>query len=126
MNRTVRILIADDHRVVRECLSRFLDAQNGFLVVGKAPDGAEAVLMAQDLKPDVVLMDYEMPKKNGIEAIHEILRDNANVVVIGYSMHDDGPVEKAMLDAGAAAHISKSRSTDELFSVIRKHAGTIS
>ncbi len=123
MNRTIRILIADDHRIVRECLSRFLDAQNGYMVVGKAPDGAEAVLMAQDLKPDVVLMDYEMPEKTGIEAIHDILRDNGNVVVIGYSMHDDGPMEKAMLEAGAVAHISKSRSTADLLSTIRVHVG---
>lgn len=122
MNQTVRVLIADDHRIVRECVSRFLEAQGGFAVVGKASDGAEVVEMAKALRPDVVLIDHEMPQKNGVEATQEILKDNARVVVIGFSMHDDGIVEQAMKEAGAAAHISKSRSTSDLLSVIRKHS----
>ena len=64
-----------------------------------------------------------MPKKNGIEATGEIVKSLPNVLVIGFSMHDDGPVEKAMLDAGAVAHVSKSRGTADLLSTIRVHAG---
>lgn len=123
MSQMIRVLIADDHRIVRECVSRFLASQDGFLVVGKAADGAEAVELAKSLQPDVVLIDHEMPKKNGVEATEEILNALPGVVVIGFSMHDDGPVEKAMLDAGAAVHISKSRTTSDLLMAIREHTG---
>jgi DNA-binding NarL/FixJ family response regulator len=123
MSRTLRVLIADDHRIIREGLCRLLESQDGFRVVGKAPDGATAVQMADALEPDLVLMDYEMPEKNGVEAIQEIRKSHPDMVVIAFSMHDDGSVEQAMLDAGAAVHVSKSRSTSELLSAIREHAG---
>lgn len=119
----IRLLIADDHRIVRECVSRFLGSQEGFVVVGKAADGAEAVELAKTLEPDVVLIDHEMPEKNGVEATKEILEALPDAVVIGFSMHDDGPVEQAMLDAGARVHVSKSRTTSDLLLAIRKQVG---
>ena len=125
MRSILRVLVADDHRIIRESLSRFLNSQEGFLVIGKAADGREAVAMAGTLQPDLVLIDHEMPAKNGVEATREILDGNPKVIVIGFSMHDDGRVEKAMINAGAAAHVSKSRSKNEILATIRTHTKTL-
>lgn len=120
MSQTIRVLIADDHYVIRASLSRILESQEDFLIVGQAAEGAAAVEMANTLHPDVVLMDYEMPEKDGVKATQEILQSHPDIVVIGFSMYDDGPVEKAMLDAGAAVHLSKTRSAADLLPAIRR------
>jgi DNA-binding NarL/FixJ family response regulator len=121
VTKLIRILIADDHPVIREALSRFLDSQEDMTVVGKAADGIEAVEMAHSLKPRLVLMDFEMPHKKGAEATSEILQENPALVVIGYSMHDEGPITQAMAVAGAATHVSKHRDNADLLSAIRDH-----
>lgn len=123
MTQRIRILIAEDHPVIREALNRLLDTQEDMEVVGKATNGLEAVEMADALQPSVLLMDFEMPKRNGAEATQEILESNSAIVVIGYSMHNNGPVEQAMLNAGAAAHVSKHGDNADLLSAIREHAG---
>ena len=122
MRQTARVLIAEDHRIMRNSLSRLIDSQDDFTVVGHAPNGAAAVELAHALKPDVVLMDYSMPQMDGVEATRKIVRSHPQIVVIGFSMHDEGPEEQALLEAGARAHISKSQSTADLLSILRQLA----
>jgi DNA-binding NarL/FixJ family response regulator len=122
MSHPVRILIADDHEFLRKTLSQVLDSQEEFLVVGEAPDGRAAVEMAGSLLPDIVLMDYDMPELNGVEATRQILADHGGMVIIGLTMHERGPVEAAMLEAGAAAFFTKGGSLHDLIAKIQQLA----
>ena len=120
MSQALRVLIVDDHFVIRSALSRILESQDDFLIVGQAAEGVAAVELANRLHPDVVLMDYDMPEKDGVKATQEILQTHPKTLVIGFSMYDEAPVEKAMLEAGAAIHLSKSKSAAELLPAIRR------
>lgn len=123
MSEAIRVLIADDHYVIRTFLSRILESQEDFRIVGQTSDGVTTVEMTKALRPDVVLMDYDMPGKDGVTATEEILKADPRILIIGFSMHDESTVEKAMLEAGAAIHISKKTSAGELLPAIRKFAG---
>jgi DNA-binding NarL/FixJ family response regulator len=123
MSEAIRVLIADDHYVIRTFLSRILESQEDFRIVGQTSDGVATVELTKALRPDVVLMDYDMPGKDGAAATEEILKADPRILVIGFSMHDESTVEKAMLEAGAAIHISKKTSAAELLPAIRKFAG---
>ena len=123
MDEVIRVLIADDHYVIRASLSRILASQDGFQVVGQTSDGETTVEMTKALRPDVVLMDYEMPGKDGVAATQEIHEADPHILIIGFSMHDEATVGKAMLDAGAAVYISKKRSAAELLPTICKLSG---
>jgi DNA-binding NarL/FixJ family response regulator len=112
----------DDHPIVREALARLFNAQDDMTVVGKASNGVEAVEMAATLSPDVVVMDYEMPEKGGAKATKEIVAANSNLVVIAYSMFDDGIVDRVMRESGAAVHVSKQGGNADLLTAIR-HCG---
>ena len=120
MGEAIRVLIADDHYVIRAFLSRILESQDDFRIVGQTSDGVTTVEMTKALRPDVVLMDYDMPGKNGVTATQEILMTDPDILVIGFSMHDESIVEKAMLEAGAAVHLSKRTSAAELLPTIRR------
>ena len=110
---SVRLLLADDHRILREGLRRSLQAQ-GFDVVGEAGDGAEAVELAADLRPDVVLMDLSMPVLGGIEATRRIREDLPEVRVVVLTMHADDTTMAQALRAGADGYLVKDCSTDEI------------
>jgi DNA-binding NarL/FixJ family response regulator len=117
---TIRILLADDHRVFREGLSEFLADQPGLEIVGQAADGQAAVDLAMTLHPDVVLMDVTMPRMSGIEATRRILSKMPGVPVIGLSMHVEDDMAVAMRDAGAVAYLTKSGSSDHLVEAIHR------
>jgi DNA-binding NarL/FixJ family response regulator len=108
MARSVRIMVADDHAVLRSSMVELLNSQPGWEIVGEAEDGAMAVEMAHLLRPDVIVMDYEMPKMNGAEATKQIAQGSVNVQVIGFSLHTANEKRKEMLEAGAASVVSKS------------------
>src|SRR5438552_362045 len=107
MTMDTRILIADDHRLVREGLRSLLGSQPGVKVVGEAEDGRTAVTMAGELRPDLVVMDIAMPDLNGVEATRQITAQPGHPKVIALSAHTDRRFTTEMLKAGASGYIPK-------------------
>ena len=116
---TIRILIADDHRIIREGLRSLLGAEPDLEVVGQAKNGREAIRLARDLSPEVVLLDVSMPDMNGMEATTQILEDLPHVKVIALSMHKDEHFVAGMLLAGASGYLLKDCSIEELAGAVR-------
>ena len=115
----IRILLADDHAVMREGLSRIMQNHSDLMVVAQAENGLEAVQMADQTAPDVILMDITMPEMDGIAATKEILKKHPWVHIIGLSMHDDPTIEEKMRHAGACDYIYKASPSDILVQTIR-------
>ncbi|NVN91016.1 MAG: response regulator transcription factor [Desulfuromonadales bacterium] len=116
---TVRILIADDHAIVREGLSMILEALDDLIVVGEARDGREAVALAEALRPDVVVMDIAMPELNGIDATRTICERLPGVAVIMLSMHNTSEHVFRALQAGARAYLLKESAGAGLVTAVR-------
>ena len=110
----MRILIADDHGIVRQGLKSLIEHQSDMEVIAEAEDGRVAVELAKELRPDVVVMDISMPSLNGMEATRLILQDNEDTKVIALSMHSDKHIVMEALEAGASAYVLKSYLFDEL------------
>jgi NarL family two-component system response regulator YdfI len=118
----IRILIADDHRIVREGLRLILESQEEFSLLGEAADGAEAVRMAEELHPDVILMDLRMPEMDGITAIENIRgRDPQAAIVILTTYNEDDLMVRG-LRAGARGFLLKDTDRETLFRTIRSAA----
>lgn len=115
----MRILIADDHSIVREGLKSLINKQSAMEVVGEAEDGQMAIQLTKELSPDVVIMDISMPNMNGIEATREILRDKPDTKIIILSMYTDKHIVKESLEAGVHGYILKSNLLDELLKAIK-------
>ena len=115
---SISILVADDHKMVREGLCALLRDRPDLNVIGQANDGREAVAMARESDPDVVIMDVAMPGLNGPSATRLLKRDCPNVSVIGLSMHADSRFVTSMLKAGASAYLLKTCDSEELFRAI--------
>ncbi len=117
--KPIRILLADDHTVVRKGLRLLLESQPGFSVIADAADGREAVTLAEQYAPDVVVMDVAMPGLNGIEAARQILARQPNAAVVFLSMHsDEGYVLKA-LKAGARGYLLKDSAEYDLIHAVK-------
>ncbi len=122
MREPITILLVDDHALVREGARAFLEAQADFVVVGSVSSGGEAVLLADNLAPDVVLMDLVMPGMDGIEATRLLkLRSPRSQVIVLTSYHDDEHIFPA-IRAGALSYLLKDVFLPELASAIRKAA----
>ncbi len=117
---TIRVLICDDHFVVRDGLRSRLERQSGFEVVGEAEDGAEAVELARRLEPDVVLMDLSMPEMDGVEATGRIKARLPNAKVLVLTTYDDDKRILAAFAKGAAGYLLKDRSQEELHGAVRE------
>jgi two-component system response regulator NreC len=111
---SIRILLADDHKIVREGIRSLLEKQLNIEVIAEAEDGQTAVQLAQELSPDVVIMDITMPGLNGIMAARQIMAETPNVKVIALSMHSDKRFVMGMLDTGAAGYLLKDCAFEEL------------
>ena len=120
--KPIRILLADDHRVLRSGLRALLSAQADLDVVGEASDGGEALRMAQTLKPDVLVMDVGMPGVNGIDATARVRRELPATKVLILSMHDDQGYLRQALRAGASGYVLKRAADTELLAAIRAAA----
>ena len=116
---TIRVLVVDDHAVVRAGLRRILDAEPDIETVGEAPNGDRAVFEAMDHKPDVVLMDVVMPGKSGIEATRAVLQAVPATTVLILSMQDDPRYVREAFDAGASGYVMKEAADDEVVDAVR-------
>jgi two-component system, NarL family, response regulator NreC len=115
----VRVLIADDHGIVRKGLRLQLEQNAQFHVVGEATDGREALRLAEELKPDVVIMDIAMPNLNGIQATAQIVKRNPQVGVIILSMHSDESYLTRTLTAGAKGYLLKDNADVDLYRAVQ-------
>lgn len=115
----IRVLVADDHAVVRDGLRFILEAQGDITIVGDAASGRDAVRRAQELRPDVVLMDIAMPELNGIEATEQIQQISPNIQVIILSMHSSSEHIFRAFQAGARGYLLKESAGMEVASAVR-------
>jgi signal transduction histidine kinase len=116
----LRVMIVDDFEVVRKNLRSHLDQYDDLTVIGEASSGVQAVQLACALGPDVIVMDMHMPGLNGAGATRQILKERPDTVVIGLSVQTDPDIAKSMLDAGAAAFITKDTVVNELYATLRE------
>lgn len=120
----IKVLLVDDHELVRMGIKRLLQDVTGLKVIGEAGSGEEAVLLAKDLNPDVVIMDLHMPGIGGLEATRKMLRYNPEIKILALTMHVDEPYPSRLLRAGAAGYITKGCDSAEMIRAIRAiHAG---
>jgi len=117
--KKVRVLLAEDHVVVREAICRFLESESDLTVVGQAGDGEEAVELARQLEPDVVVMDIAMPKLNGIKSTKLIKTYNPSTAVLVLTAYDYDQYIFPLLEAGACGYLLKDVSGRELIEAIR-------
>jgi DNA-binding NarL/FixJ family response regulator len=113
-----RILIADDHDVVRTGIRAILEREPGWQVCGEAPDGHEAVELAKRLRPDVVVLDFFMPRVNGIDAARQILRDKPDQKILFLTVMDAEDTAREMLEVGARGYVLKSDAAHDLVAAI--------
>ena len=118
----IRILVADDHSIVREGLRLILESQDGFEIVGEASDGLEAVALTAETTPDVVLMDLRMPGVDGIEAIRRISKTNPDAAVVILTTYDEDGYMHEGLRAGARGYLLKDTDRNTLYHTIRAAA----
>lgn len=115
----IRLLLADDHAVMREGLARVFENEKGFEVVAQAATGLETIHLANELNPDVILMDISMPEMDGIEATARISKQRPGMIIIGLSMHEDQQTRESVIAAGAADFMSKSAAAREIINTVR-------
>jgi DNA-binding NarL/FixJ family response regulator len=127
MTKKITVLLVDDHGLVRRGFRRMLEDELDIEVVGEAGDGEEAVRLAQDLAPQVVVMDCALPKVNGLDATRQILEHSPETAVLMLSMHSESTWVKQAIDAGAKGYILKNAMNLELGPAVRRVAagGTI-
>jgi two-component system response regulator NreC len=122
----IRLLLVDDHQIVRAGLRMLFQAEPDMEIIGEASSGGEALTAVAALQPDVVIMDVAMPGMNGIEATRRIRETSQNTAVLALTMHEDEQYFFEMLNAGAAGYIPKRAAPDDLVSAIRVvHQGNV-
>ena len=119
MTSTIRILLADDHTLMRSGIKALLEDEPDIAIVGEAEDGREAVKLAHMLRPNLVLMDIAMPLLNGLEATRQIKREHPEIKVLVLTMYDHEEYFRQVLEAGASGYIIKRAAANELVAAIR-------
>jgi DNA-binding NarL/FixJ family response regulator len=124
MAEKVRVLLADDHAVVRRGIRQFLERTDDLEVIAEAADGGEALQLVEQYQPDVAVLDIRMPEVTGVEATRRIKADHPEVRVLILSSYDDDPYVFALLEAGADGYVLKTASGDEIVRAVRTvHSG---
>ncbi|WP_271407672.1 response regulator transcription factor GacA [Pseudomonas sp. Q1-7] len=116
----IRVLVVDDHDLVRMGITRMLADIDGLQVVGQADSGEEALKKARELKPDVVLMDVKMPGIGGLEATRKLLRSHTDIKVVAVTACEEDPFPTRLLQAGAAGYLTKGAGLEEMIQAIRQ------
>jgi DNA-binding NarL/FixJ family response regulator len=116
----VKILIADDHEIVRQGIRRVLEVKPDWEICGEASNGQEAVRMAQELSPDIIIMDVTMPVMSGFEAADEISRLPLGSRVLFFTMHDSGSMAGSVRKSGAHGYVVKSRAAQDLVQALER------
>lgn len=122
MSHPIRVLLADDHAVVRKGIREFLEEDPEIVVVAEASDGAEAVRLAAEQAPDVALLDIQMPRLTGIEATRQIKAALPAVRILILTAYEDDPYVFALLRAGADSYLLKSADSDDLVRAVKTTA----
>ena len=120
--KAIRVLLVDDQPSVRRGLTMRLQLEPDITVVGEAQDGAGAVRAASELAPDVLVMDYEMPKMDGLEAARALAASGLDSRVVMLSIHDNAAVRRAAAEAGVSAFVAKHEPSERLLAAIRSVA----
>ncbi len=115
----IKVLLADDHELVRSGIEQLLNADQEIDVVGVASTGEEALNKVEDTKPDIAVIDVNMPGMGGLETCHKLQRKHPEIRLIAISVYNDGPFPRQLLDAGVAGYISKNCPTDEMIHAIK-------
>ena len=123
MKMKIKLLIADDHAVVRAGLKAILGFERDFSIVGEAANGSDAVKLAKELSPDVIVMDLMMPQLNGAEATAQIVKDKHDAKVLILTSYGSAEDIRRALDAGASGAVMKTVTNEQLANAIRRVAG---
>lgn len=115
---TIRILVVDDHPIVRQGLKTLLEGHSGWEVIGEACDGAEALEKARDLSPDVMVLDVTMPRMNGLEACRLLRRQSPDLEILFVTQHDSPQMMREALEAGARGYVVKSNAARDLLAAV--------
>lgn len=115
----IKVLLVDDHELVRNGIRRLLQDVTGIRVIGEANSGEQAVLMAKDLLPDVAVIDLHMPGIGGLEATRKMLRHNPQLKILALTVHEDEPYPTRLMHAGASGYITKGCEPEEMVRAIR-------
>ena len=121
--KRIRVLLADDHKVVRDGLRLLIDGQRDMCVVGEAGNGKEALHQARELKPDIVVMDLSMPELNGLQATERLKAERPEIKVVALTVHEDPSYLLQLCKAGAVGYVLKRSAGDDLIHAIRTVAG---
>jgi two-component system response regulator NreC len=121
--KKLRVLLADDHKVVRDGLRLLVDGQRDMRLIGEAGNGREALRQARDLKPDVVVMDLSMPELNGLQATQRLKAERPEIKVVALTVHEDPSYLLQLCKAGAVGYVLKRSAGDDLIHAIRTVAG---
>jgi two-component system invasion response regulator UvrY len=122
--KLIKILVVEDHELIRVAIKRILQDISGLKVVGEASGGEEAIRLAKELIPDVVLMDIQMPGIGGLEATRKMIRHNPDIKILALTVHNNEPYPSRLLQAGASGYITKGCPTEEMIRAIRAiHSG---
>ena len=115
----IKVLVVDDHDLVRTGISRMLADIDGLQVIGQASSGEEALKKVRELKPDVVLMDVKMPGIGGLEATRKLMRSHPDLKVVAVTVCEEDPFPTRLLQAGAAGYLTKGAGLEEMVQAIR-------
>lgn len=123
-SKSIRVLLVDDHQIVRVGFRRLIETTSDIRVLAEAQSGEESYQLVDDLRPDVIIMDINMPGIGGLEAIGRLRKRNAKEKIIALTVHETEPFPSRVLAAGAQGYLSKRCAPQELIQAIRKvHRG---